>query len=121
MPSDGQQLVDVEVAVRGAVAVEAVGLVGHAHMQGVDVGVGVDGDGSDTVVGAGAGDAHGDLATVGDQGFFMMRLSVWGGSGAGALRDWLEGADRVEAHLGADGNLARAVPGDGARRRRSAG
>ena len=67
---DGQQLVDVQVGVGGAVAVQAIGLVGHARVQRVEVGVGIHGDRLHAVVGAGAHDAHGDLAAVGNQDFF---------------------------------------------------
>ena len=66
---DGDQLVDVQVGVGRALAVQAIGLVGQAHVQRVDVGVGVDRHRLHAVVGAGANDAHGDLAAVGDQDF----------------------------------------------------
>ena len=49
---------------------KAPGLVGHAHVQGVDVGIGVHGDGLHAVVAAGAHHAHGDLASVRNQDFF---------------------------------------------------
>ena len=42
-------------------------LVRLAHVQRAAVGLGVDGDGGDAHDAAGAGDAHGDLAAVGDQ------------------------------------------------------
>jgi hypothetical protein len=38
-------------------------------MQGIDIGIGIDGDGLHAIVGAGSRDAHGDLATVGNQNF----------------------------------------------------
>ncbi|MNM96934.1 hypothetical protein D3C81_1094290 [compost metagenome] len=65
----GQQLIDVQVSVGRALAIEAVRLIGHASVHRVDVGVGVHRDGLHTIIGAGAQDAHGDLATVGDKNF----------------------------------------------------
>ena len=99
---DGQQLVDVEVGVGRALAVQAVGLVGHARVQRVEIGIGIHGDRLHAVVGTGAHDAHGDLAAIGDQDF---------------LHGVTERVDGVEAHAGADRDLARAVEvigGDGA-------
>ncbi len=64
---DVEQLLDVEVGVGGALALQRERLVGEPHVQRVPVGVGVDGDGGDSGVGAGAGDADGDLATVRDE------------------------------------------------------
>jgi hypothetical protein len=55
--------------VSALVAIEAVGFIGTAHMQGIDIGIGIDGDGLHAIVGAGSRDAHGDLATVGNQNF----------------------------------------------------
>ena len=64
---DVQELVDREVGVRRACAVERVRLVGQRHVQGRAVLVGVDGDGRDARVAACASDADGDLASVGDE------------------------------------------------------
>ncbi len=60
------QGVGVQVA-QDRVLADVVRLVGLLHVQGVAVGVGVDGDRLDAQLGAGADDAHGDFATVGDQ------------------------------------------------------
>ena len=72
---DGQELFDVQVGVCGAVTVQPIGFIGHAGVQRVDVGIGIHSDGLHAVVGAGAGDADGDLASVGDQDFFHRELS----------------------------------------------
>jgi hypothetical protein len=69
---DGDQLADVEVGVGRALAVQGVGFVGHAHVQGVQVVVGIHGHAAQAVVAAGADDAHGDFAPVGDQHFFIL-------------------------------------------------
>ncbi|MNS72731.1 hypothetical protein D3C72_1061510 [compost metagenome] len=66
---DLEQLGDIQVGVRRAVAVEAVGFVGQARVDCVDIGIGIDGNGGHAIVGAGADDANGDLATVGNQDF----------------------------------------------------
>ncbi|VTY27425.1 Uncharacterised protein [Xylophilus ampelinus] len=90
-----EQLVDGQVGVGGAVALQPPGLVGHACVQGIDVGVGIHGHRLHAVVGAGTGDAHGDLAAVGDQDFLHGVFSVrdrWArspprpGSGCGCRR-----------------------------------
>ncbi len=62
-----EDLGDVEVRRRGGVAPQGVRLVGASHVQRVTVGVGVDGDAGQAGVTAGAHDAYGDLAAVGDQ------------------------------------------------------
>ena len=57
----------VQVALGRRLAAEGVGLVGHAHVQGVAVEVGVDGDGADAQLAAGPDDPDGDLAAVGNE------------------------------------------------------
>jgi hypothetical protein len=64
-----QQLVDVQVGLGRALAVQAIGLVGLARVQRVEVGIGIHRDRLHAVVGAGANDPHGDFAAVGDQDF----------------------------------------------------
>ena len=64
---DVEQLRDVEVRLRGARPAERERLVGEAHVQGLAVRVRVHRDGRDAGVRARAGDADGDLATVGDE------------------------------------------------------
>ena len=61
---DGRHL---EVAVGGAGAADADGAVGEGDMEAVAVGGGVDRDGLDAELAAGADDADGNLAAVGDQ------------------------------------------------------
>jgi hypothetical protein len=60
------QRVRVQIA-QDRVLADVVGLVGLLHVEGVAVGVGVDRDRLDAEFGAGAHDADGDLAAVGDQ------------------------------------------------------
>src|SRR3546814_6570478 len=59
--------VGTQVGLRGAVAPQAYGGVCLLHERHLGVGVGVDDDGLDAEVAAGAQDAAGDLATVGDE------------------------------------------------------
>ena len=67
LPGGVDDLVDDEVGVAGRGAAEGERLVGGAHVQGVAVGLGVDGDAGQALVLARTGDAHRDLAAVGDQ------------------------------------------------------
>ena len=57
----------VEVALGRGLAAERVRLVGEADVERLAVELGVHGDGLDAELACGADDAHGDLATVGDQ------------------------------------------------------
>ena len=61
------ELLGVEIGLGRAVAAERVGLVGQAHEQRVAIGVGIGHHRADALVAAGADDAHGDLAPVGDE------------------------------------------------------
>ena len=91
----------VEVALGRRLAAERVGLVGHAHVQGVAVEVGVDGHGADAQLAAGPDHPDGDLAAVCNEdllehaGPFLraaglhnctrrMVSAMWGGSGRSA-------------------------------------
>ena len=67
---DLQQLGDVQVGIGRPVTIQAISLVSHARVQRVNVGIGIHRHRLHAVVGTGAHDAHGDLATVGDQNFF---------------------------------------------------
>jgi len=67
---DAQDFFDVQIGVGGALAVQAEGFIGHAHVQGIKVAVGIDGDGLHAIVGTGAHHADGNLASVGNQDFF---------------------------------------------------
>ena len=60
---------NVEVALARGGRADADGLVGESHVQRFAVGLGVDGDGLDAELAAGADDAQGDLAAIGDQDF----------------------------------------------------
>jgi hypothetical protein len=82
---DGDQLADVEVGVGRALAVQGVGFVGHAHVQGVQVVVGIHGHAAQAVVAAGADDAHGDFAPVGDQHFLHSGVPWISANGASGL------------------------------------
>ena len=69
---------DVEVAVGGGCGADGDGGVGFAGVECVAVGVGVDGDGADAEFSAGAGDARGDFAAVGDQdGLGELHVGHW--------------------------------------------
>ena len=74
---NGQELFDVEVGVRRAVTIQPIGFICHAGVQRVDVGIGIHSDGLHAVVGAGAGDADGDLASVGNQDFFHIKAPMF--------------------------------------------
>ena len=60
---------DVEIALAYGGRPDEHRLVGAAHVGRVAVGLRVDGDGADAEATAGAEDAAGDLAAVGDQDF----------------------------------------------------
>jgi hypothetical protein len=61
-----EDLLDGQVALGRALALQGVGLVGHRDVQCVEVGLRVHGDAGQARVLAGPDDAHGDLAAVGD-------------------------------------------------------
>jgi hypothetical protein len=65
---------DVQVAFGAARRADAHRLVGKAHMQRVAIRLGIDGDGGDAQFLAGADDAQGDFAAVGNQDFAKHRL-----------------------------------------------
>jgi hypothetical protein len=88
---DLDQLVLQQVGVAGRGAPEGVGLVGDLDVQGVAVGLGIHGDGRDAVVGAGAGDADGDLTAVGDEDFADGHASDSSVT-CGAIDRWWGGA-----------------------------
>ena len=75
---DRDDLGDVEVGLGRGRAAEGVGLVGEADEERVAVGVGVDRDGADAGVLAGADDADGDLAAVGDQDLLQAHAGLLG-------------------------------------------
>ena len=66
---NGENGRDIEIAVRHAVAADAIALVRQLHVHGVLVRLGIDGDGGNAHLAAGADDANGDLAAVGNQNF----------------------------------------------------
>ena len=59
--------VGVEVGLGRGSAPDMHGAVGHLDVEGFGVGAGVDGDGADAEPVAGADDAAGDFAAVGDE------------------------------------------------------
>ena len=63
----GDDVGDVEVAAGRRRGADAEALVGQLHGQRVGVGLGMDHDRADAELTAGADDAQGDLAAVGDQ------------------------------------------------------
>ena len=68
------ELLDVEIGVRRTAATKTIGLVGQCHEQRVHIRIGIDGDGLEPVVAAGADDAHGDFAAIGNQHFLHRGL-----------------------------------------------
>ena len=56
---------------------DADGLVGEGHVPRLGVGLGVHGDGRDAELAAGADDAHGDLAPVGDEDLVEHRAEAY--------------------------------------------
>ncbi len=60
---------DVEIAARCLVAAEVKGLIRLAHVAGDAIAVGVDRDCGQPHLAAGAYDANGDLAAIGDEDF----------------------------------------------------
>ena len=69
-PRHVEDLVDVEVRLARRRWTDVVGVVGLAHVQRLAVHVGEDGDRLDAHLAAGANDADGDFAAVGDQNSF---------------------------------------------------
>src|SRR5205085_3547965 len=63
----GDDVLDHQVALPRGGRPHADRLVAGADVQRAAVGVAVDGDGADSHLAAGAGDAHRDLAAVGDE------------------------------------------------------
>ena len=66
---DADQLFDVEIGFRRPAAGQPIGLIRQLHEQCVHVRIGIDGNRADAMVAAGADDANGDFATVGNQHF----------------------------------------------------
>ena len=58
---------DIQIAARALGRPDADRLVGEAHVQRIAVGFGIHGDRPDAEIPAGADDAEGDLAAIGDQ------------------------------------------------------
>ncbi|KPX76436.1 hypothetical protein ALO35_200070 [Pseudomonas amygdali pv. lachrymans] len=72
--SDCQQLFDVQIGVGGALTLQPIGFIGLTHMQRVDIGIGIHGHRGNPIVTAGAGNTHGNFATVGNQNLFHLLL-----------------------------------------------
>ena len=66
----GDDAVDLKVGLLAGGGADADGFVGELDVHGIDVGLGVDGDGFDIQLAAGADDAEGDFAAIGDQDAF---------------------------------------------------
>ncbi len=60
---------NVQIALGGGRRADADRFVGQLDVLGLGVGLGMDGDGRDAQFAAGAQDAQGDFAAVGDQNF----------------------------------------------------
>ena len=63
----GDDAVDLEVGFLAGGRADADGFVGELDVHGIDVRLGIDGDGFDAEFAAGADDAEGDFAAIGDQ------------------------------------------------------
>ena len=72
--SDVDELLNVEIGLCRTAAAKTIGLVCQGHEQRIHVRVGIDGDGLEPVVAAGADDAHGNLAAIGNQHFLHRGL-----------------------------------------------
>ena len=70
------QLVDAEVALGRRARPDVDGLIGVAHVPRAAIAVGIHGDRRDPELAAGADDAHGDLAAVGDEDFHAVNCSL---------------------------------------------
>ena len=66
----GDDAVDLEVGFLAGGGADADGFVGELDVHRIDIGLGVDGDGFDIELAAGADDAEGDFAAIGDQDAF---------------------------------------------------
>ena len=64
---DLDEAIDDEIAFDGGGGTDGVRLVRHLHVQRLAIGLGEHGDGGEALLAAGADDADGDLATVGDE------------------------------------------------------
>ncbi len=60
---------DIEIAARALGGSDTNSFVGEAHVQAVAIGFRINRDGADSKILAGADNADGDLATIGDQNF----------------------------------------------------
>ena len=65
----GDDAIDFEITLCAGSWADADGFVGGLDVKGVVIGFGVDGESADAEVFAGADDAEGDLAAVGDEDF----------------------------------------------------
>src|ERR1700674_239769 len=81
---DVDELVDAEIAFARGRGAEGVGFVGEADVEGGAVGFAEDRDRADAEFAAGAEDAHGDFAAIGDQDFvehaglaMLRNSSMW--------------------------------------------
>ncbi len=67
---DIHELINAEIAFARRGRADGVGFIGEADVQGFAVDITEDGDGANAQFAAGAQDAHGDFAAIGDQNFF---------------------------------------------------
>src|SRR5579884_1745330 len=72
-PGDINNLVNAEIAFARGSGADGIGFVGEADVESVAVNVAENGDRFDAEFAAGADDANGDLATIGDQDFAEHR------------------------------------------------
>ena len=68
--------VDRKIALRRGRRTDRISVVGVFDVQGFAVGFGINRDGFNVELAAGASDAHGDFAAVGDQNAFEHRTKT---------------------------------------------
>ena len=108
------EALDAEIRLARRRGSDADGVVGGAHVRRLAVGVGVDRDGGEPLGAAGAGDADGDLAAVGDQhaphGHMRKTPQVVRGTGAcSAAASARPSASRVSSGSRMPSSHSRAV------------
>jgi hypothetical protein len=89
----------VQIALGGGRRPDADGFVGQAHVLGLGVGLGIHGHGLDAHLAAGALDAQGDFAAIGDEDFFKHGFVLREESGACGGREGEGGGSLSSPHL----------------------
>ena len=80
--SDVEDKIAAQIRFDGGRGPQAVRLIGLDHVRGGAIRVGIDSNGGNAQLAAGAQDAKGDFATVGDEDFAKHKVRVQGTAGA---------------------------------------